>query len=695
MLFPATQATPSAAGSAFLLVLLTTAAASSNGQTLNGCESCGSCLLGLWSHTPTGVGGKSFVQSITRSGADDHETSDELGKPGGDHDRVLTDFESSAEPFDGRTAYVGVPPYLASGTIGNPQPRRADFDGLARCGDTGVWFTTFQRSYSNRTFPSPFISPAPVDVVRDLYFAVVDDGGAPPSEGDMSDWFKVTSMPQVNAGPLQLDVNAQSDPLANFYTHAVGCTRNSPGEVHVVLIQGSVFTSGGNGPASGGGTSRFRLVELFGTRDGLVGKQTFDSGKATPFPPEAVGDVEAGFVSCAAVDRWQQDGQNHEAVFGFLHGAGVFALLREDDSDSLSWKLNRDDRWKETQCAGLWLEKPVASTRAEDLFVVSYRPADHQYAKFSGPHKVGDGGEVAYADHEANFPIFQNGQLTLVGVSSACDSLHWGWIAGAIALAFLLLCVVPGIALFFLWRRRKNKQQGADDDAETTDMESSSNSMEQLTQQKKTKEKKKKPDSSRSSTGSKDESPRRGGSRGGVASGSEEMLKIIEDVEVGRVIGAGSFGDVHRGSWQGTTDVALKKLKGGPLELKEFATEAKTLQKLDHPRIVRFFGVYAERDADAPSSDSSGCSDVDVEEFAGLSFSPHTTFFMVTEFMSAGGVNSLLQKEQDDVTVDQLVRMALDTSAGMKYLSSLGIVHRGKASFTQVLLYRAFCMELC
>jgi serine/threonine protein kinase len=153
-------------------------------------------------------------------------------------------------------------------------------------------------------------------------------------------------------------------------------------------------------------------------------------------------------------------------------------------------------------------------------------------------------------------------------------------------------------------------------------------------------------------------------------------LKMIHDIEVGRKIGAGSFGDVYFGTWQDTTEIALKMLKGGPEQVREFAAEARTLQKLDHPRIVRFFGVYsrdpAKSGAKSGSSDSSdsSSSDDDSDDNGELEF------FMVTEFMKGGAVNSLLQSKGEKLSSSQLVRMTVDTAAGMRYLESVGMIHR-------------------
>ena len=56
-----------------------------------------------------------------------------------------------------------------------------------------------------------------------------------------------------------------------------------------------------------------------------------------------------------------------------------------------------------------------------------------------------------------------------------------------------------------------------------------------------------------------------------------DVLTIeVSDIEIKERLGGGQFGDVYRGVWQGTTAVALKKLKNiGQFE--SFVTEASML----------------------------------------------------------------------------------------------------------------------
>jgi serine/threonine protein kinase len=63
-------------------------------------------------------------------------------------------------------------------------------------------------------------------------------------------------------------------------------------------------------------------------------------------------------------------------------------------------------------------------------------------------------------------------------------------------------------------------------------------------------------------------------------------------VRVGEQIGAGAFGAVFRGSWKGIS-VAVKTVSSG--DIPELETELDLLRQLNHPCIVRLFGLTEHR----------------------------------------------------------------------------------------------------
>lgn len=47
------------------------------------------------------------------------------------------------------------------------------------------------------------------------------------------------------------------------------------------------------------------------------------------------------------------------------------------------------------------------------------------------------------------------------------------------------------------------------------------------------------------------------------------------------------FGEVWKGTWNGTTQVAIKTLKAGTMEPKAFLAEAQIMKKLRHPHLIQ------------------------------------------------------------------------------------------------------------
>jgi serine/threonine protein kinase len=104
-------------------------------------------------------------------------------------------------------------------------------------------------------------------------------------------------------------------------------------------------------------------------------------------------------------------------------------------------------------------------------------------------------------------------------------------------------------------------------------------------------------------------------------------------------------------------EVALKSLKLMNT-LNQFLQEADIMRSLQHPNIVRFFGLYED-----PVRSSF---------FLSLSFSQllvstkDGTLYMVTEYMANGALNHFLQEETIVVDNQQLIQMTFDIASGMK-----------------------------
>jgi hypothetical protein len=126
----------------------------------------------------------------------------------------------------------------------------------------------------------------------------------------------------------------------------------------------------------------------------------------------------------------------------------------------------------------------------------------------------------------------------------------------------------------------------------------------------------------------------------------------LGNIKLGRLIGQGAYGAVYVGKWNKRV-VAVKKLHGipgaGKRDLKTFVREVAVLSAVRHPKIVRMFGACLKL--------------------------PHLC--IVEEMMDGGSLHTLLhQDKQHDVSLDDVVRIALDVAQAMAYLHSRSIVHR-------------------
>jgi len=122
----------------------------------------------------------------------------------------------------------------------------------------------------------------------------------------------------------------------------------------------------------------------------------------------------------------------------------------------------------------------------------------------------------------------------------------------------------------------------------------------------------------------------------------------INDVKILESIGKGSFGEVYRAIWQGNTEIALKSLHSS--QLNELEAESTLLMQLRHPFIISYMGIYHQTNPD--------------------------TYSMATEYMNEGSLDQLLIKKRNELTFADLLQMAKDALAGMKFLHSKKIIHR-------------------
>jgi len=117
------------------------------------------------------------------------------------------------------------------------------------------------------------------------------------------------------------------------------------------------------------------------------------------------------------------------------------------------------------------------------------------------------------------------------------------------------------------------------------------------------------------------------------------------DVELGKLLGKGAFGEVYRGKLHGK-EVAVKKLTAQSIDeevLADFRKEVDIMLNLHHPNILLFMGACTQT----------------------------AKLTIVTEFMPRGSVDDLIHSAALDLPLQKRIQFAKDCALGMNWLHSL------------------------
>ncbi|XP_062239484.1 non-receptor tyrosine-protein kinase TNK1 [Platichthys flesus] len=155
----------------------------------------------------------------------------------------------------------------------------------------------------------------------------------------------------------------------------------------------------------------------------------------------------------------------------------------------------------------------------------------------------------------------------------------------------------------------------------------------------------------------------------GQDTGGRALPSLIMDTELvlGEKLGSGSFGVVRRGEWHTPTGrvlpVAVKSLRSSLSRqtdtLTDFLQEVTTMQSLDHPNIIRLYGVVLTQ-----------------------------PLKMVTELAPQGSLYDTLRSRQFEYPLVRLWLFAAQIVAGMDYLETRRFIHRDLAARNVLLASR-------
>ena len=119
-----------------------------------------------------------------------------------------------------------------------------------------------------------------------------------------------------------------------------------------------------------------------------------------------------------------------------------------------------------------------------------------------------------------------------------------------------------------------------------------------------------------------------------------------------RKLGAGQFGEVWQGIWNGTTEVAVKTLKQGTVAISEFLVEVALIKMLRHPKLIQVYAICTKEEP----------------------------ICIITELMKHGSLLEYLRGDGRSLKLPQLIDMGAQVASGMAYLEEKHYIHQDLAA---------------
>ena len=133
---------------------------------------------------------------------------------------------------------------------------------------------------------------------------------------------------------------------------------------------------------------------------------------------------------------------------------------------------------------------------------------------------------------------------------------------------------------------------------------------------------------------------------------SREIIKAWEvdrkSIRFVEKLGIGWCGEVWKGLWNGTIEIAVKTLKPGTMDASEFLQQAVVMKKLRHPKLIQLYAVCTKEEP----------------------------IYIITELMKHGSLLEYLRGDGRSLTLPQLIDMGAQVASGMAYLEEKNYVHR-------------------